>query len=300
MVRIFALASALLLLCGSGQAMAQAPGKTFRDCGDCPEMVAIPGGSFRMGDDSAQARSDERPVHAVTIRAFAAGRTEVTHAEYAAFARATGRDAPGGCTSDRDRDGRWSDTADATWIDPGFPVTDRHPVTCVTWADASAYAAWLGQRTGKHYRLLSEAEWEYADRAGTTTQFPWGDDPDAMCAFANGPDEAVVRLFPRWKGAHCDDGQPLLAPVASYKPNAFGLYDMAGNAWEWTADCYAPSYGVQPADGTAYVVDGCPRRALKGGSWVYGLADLRSAQRNGLPRPEQRGADIGFRIARDL
>ena len=299
-MRLFALLFAMLMLGAAGQAMAQAPGKQFRDCPDCPMMVVVPGGSFQMGDGGPQARADEAPVHIVTIRSFAAGKTEVTHAEYAAFAKATSRDTPGGCTSDRDRDGRWADTPDATWIDPGFPVTDKHPVTCVTWADATAYAEWLSMRTGKRYRLLSEAEWEYADRAGSGMQFWWGDDSDMMCAFANGPDQSVVRAFPRWKGANCDDGQTFLAPVGTYKPNKFGLYDMAGNAWEWTADCYARGYDSQPRDGSAYVVEGCPRRALKGGSWVYGLPDLRSAQRNGLPRPEQRGADIGFRVARDL
>ncbi len=283
-----------------GRTAAQTPGKEFRDCEQCPAMIALPGGAFKMGDDSEQARPDERPVHDVSVRAFAIGKTEVTRAEYAAFAKATARDAPGYCTTDADHDGRWENTATANWIEPGFPVTDAHPVTCVNWADATAYAAWLAATTGQPYRLVTEAEWEYAVRAGSTTQYGWGDDANAMCAHANGPDETARRQFPRWKvGAACDDGQLFAAPVASYAPNRFGVYGLAGNVWEWTQDCYAP-YDRTPRDGSAYATDDCARRALRGGSWVYGLQDLRSAQRNGLPRPEQRGGDIGFRVARTV
>jgi formylglycine-generating enzyme required for sulfatase activity len=290
--------------------MAQAPAglaaeptapNTFRDCPEvCPAMVRIPAGTFQMGSESARARADEKPVHGVTVRAFAAGAYEVTRAEFAAYVKETGKSPGGPCTTDSARTGQWANYPDADWTDPGVPTSDRHPVTCVNWADAVAYTEWLSAKTGKPYRLLSEAEWEYADRAGSTTEYPWGDDPDQMCRFANGPDLAATRTFPRWTGgANCDDGHDFAAPVGSYAPNALGLYDMAGNAWEWTADCYA-YYAVQPPDGRPTELPGCPRRALKGGSWVRGLVDLSSAQRNGLPRPEQRGGDIGFRVARDL
>jgi formylglycine-generating enzyme required for sulfatase activity len=253
-----------------------------------------------MGDASSAARSDEKPVHTVSIAGFAAGKYEVTVEEYAAFVAATGHAATPGCRTDRNLDGRWEDDAVATWRDPGFPQTDRHPVVCVSWADANAYVAWLTEKTGKAYRLLSESEWEYAVRAGSTSQFWWGDDANELCAYANGPDLAAKEKFPRWTTASCNDGQALAAPVGSYKPNAFGLYDMAGNAWEWTQDCYVSSYEAQPRDGTAYSGGRCQRRALRGGSWVYGFADLRSGQRNGLPPPEIRGGDIGFRVAQSL
>ena len=173
-------------------------------------------------------------------------------------------------------------------------------MTCVSWADAAAYADWLAATTGEPYRLVTEAEWEYAVRAGMSTEYPWGDNADGMCAYANGPDESAARAFPRWRaGAACDDGEVFAAPVGSYAPNGFGVQDLAGNVWEWTLDCYAP-YERTPRDGSAYRAEPCARRVLRGGSWVYGLQDLRSAQRNGLPRPEQRGGDIGFRVARRL
>jgi formylglycine-generating enzyme len=286
--------------------MAQAPAgptgpNTFRDCSDvCPAMVSIPGGTFQMGSQSALARADEKPAHAVTVRAFAAGAYEVTQAEFAAFVGATGYTMPAGCQTDQALSGRWRFYPDATWRDPGFPTGERLPVVCVSWGDANAYAAWLSQRTGKRYRLLSEAEWEYAGRAGSTTEYWWGDNVDELCAWANGPDQSAKAKFPRWPVAACDDGDVLAAPVGSYRPNPFGLYDMAGNAWEWTADCYEQDYDVQPRDGSAYVGGGCFRRALRGGSWVNGLQDLRSAQRNGLPPPGIRGGDIGFRVAREL
>jgi len=253
-----------------------------------------------MGDDSGSARADEKPVHSVTLHAFAAGKYEVTRGEFAAFVAATGQEPVKGCVNDRDQDGRWEYDPNATWRDTGFPQTDRHPVVCVSWADATAYALWLTQRTGKPYRLLSESEWEYAARAGTSTQFWWGDDANDLCAFANGPDQAAKAKFPHWTTATCDDGQAMDAPVGSYKANAFGLSDMAGNVWEWTQDCYEPSYDKQPRDGTAYTGGTCQRRSLRGGSWVFGLSDLRSAQRNGLPPPQIRGGDIGFRVARAL
>jgi len=297
------LALAAACLATVAQAAGPDAGTTFRDCTDCPELVVVPAGSLSMGDDSAAARSDEKPLHLVTVPGFAIGRTEVTRAQYRLFASETGRGAPGPCTSDPDRDGRWQEVPDANWENSGFPSGEDHPVTCVTWADASAYANWLAAKTDKPYRLVSEAEWEYAARAGATSEYPWGDTAEGMCAFANGPDDTVFVQFPGWsraKGAACNDGETFTAVVASYRANGFGIYDMPGNVWEWTADCYEPGYANQPRDGSAYTGGACLRRALRGGSWVYGIGDLQSTTRNGLPRPGQRGADIGFRVARGL
>ena len=276
------------------------PAGELRDCPDCPAMVRVPGGSFQMGDASATAKADEKPVHSVAVPAFAAGKFEVTYGEYAAFAAATGHEPVTGCLTDRKADRGWGFDPDASWRDPGYPLTDRQPVVCVSWADADAYAQWLAKRTGKPYRLLSEAEWEYAARAGTTTQFWWGDKADDLCAYANGGELAMQKRFPSWPAAQCDDGYADTAPVGSYRPNAFGLYDMAGNAWEWTQDCYAPSYDPQPRDGSAYTGGGCAHRVLRGGSWGWGVVDLRSSQRNGQLPPTIHGGDIGFRVGRSL
>jgi formylglycine-generating enzyme required for sulfatase activity len=299
----FYLALAAACLGSAVQAADPEPGTSFRDCADCPEMVVLPAGTFRMGDETAQAMPDEQPAHDVTLPRFAIGRTEVTRAQYRQFAAETGKGASGTCTSDPDRDGRWQESLGLNWEDSGFPSGEDHPVTCLNWADANAYVEWLAAKTGKPYRLVSEAEWEYAARAGTTTEYPWGDTPEGMCGHANGPDDTVFGQFPGWsraKGAACNDGQAFTAPAASYAANGFGVYDMPGNVWEWTADCYEADYAGQPRDGSADTGEGCTSRVLRGGSWVYGIGDLRSARRNALPRPWQRGADIGFRVARAL
>jgi formylglycine-generating enzyme required for sulfatase activity len=302
-----------LVLCSAAAAAILAPAaqaaaspeptgpNAFRDCPDvCPVMVRIPGGRFQMGSQSPYAQADENPVHAVTVPAFAAGADEVTQAEFAAFVAATAFKAPAGCLTDHAPGNLWRFYPDATWREPGLPTGDRLPVVCVNWADANAYAAWLSTKAGHRYRLLSEAEWEYAARAGTTTEFWWGDSPDAVCAYANGVDVSAKAKYPRWQAMDCDDGQVVAAPAGSFKPNAFGLYDMSGNVMEWTADCYAWDYEAQPRDGGPYEVKGCFRRVLRGGSWGTGIWDLRSAARFHIIAPTLRGGDVGFRVARDL
>ena len=294
----------LMLACGlfaGGAAAADTPASaTFADCEGCPDMVVVPGGTFTMGTDTGQAQ--ERPAHEVTVRRFAVARTEVTRAQYQLFATETGRAPLGPCLTDIDRDGRYALDYGKNWADSGFPSGDDHPVTCMNWGDANDYAAWLARKTGQPYRLLSEAEYEYALRAGTTTEYWWGDDKDALCRYANGPDAHVMSLYPSWHdGVACEDGFDLVAPVASFEPNSFGLYDLAGNVWEWTADCYVPGYTVQPRDGSAYVdVERCGRRTTRGGSLAYAIFDFRSAQRNSAIAPYVRGGDVGFRVARDL
>ena len=299
-MRLALILAALAGLVLSSPSARAAPPAPFRDCPDCPEMVRVPAGTFQMGDASPSAPSNEKPAHAVTVPAFAAGEFEVTMKEFAAFVSATGYAIPPACKTGKGLKGGWGTWPEATWRDPGYPVGDRQPVTCVAWADAQAYADWLSKRTGKPYRLLSESEWEYAARAGTTTEYWWGGKADDLCAFANGGELAMQREFPNWPAANCDDGYAFTAPVGSFHPNAFGLYDMAGNVWEWTADCYAPTYDPQPRDGGAYADGDCLHRVLRGGSWGWGVVDLRSAQRNGLLPPTIRGGDIGFRVARSL
>src|SRR5262249_6245713 len=147
-----------------------------RDCDTCPELVVIPGGSFLMGSpaDEPLRNRNEGPQTVVHVGSLAVGRTEVTRGQYAAFLRETGRVVSPGCLTDRDGDGTGADDPTASWRDPGFAQTDDHPAVCVSWREASDYAAWLGRKTGKPYRLLSEAEWEYVARGGTKTTFFWG------------------------------------------------------------------------------------------------------------------------------
>src|SRR5262249_24973891 len=154
---------------------------------------------------------------------FAVGRFEVTYAQYAAFARASGRADGGDCHVIT---ARWEKSPPATWRDPGYAPAGDHPVVCVSWDDAQAYLGWLNSRTGGGYRLPSEAEWEYAARAGTTTAFSWGADENAGCADANGADTAIHARYPRLVSSTCNDGAVGNAPVGSYRANAFGLHDM--------------------------------------------------------------------------
>jgi formylglycine-generating enzyme required for sulfatase activity len=281
-------------------------GASLRDCADCPEMVVIAPGRFTMGFEGGEAGRPEGPLRVITLRrAFALARFEVTHADYAAFVAATGHDSAPGCYGPlRSGDsGNWSWYPDAHWrsLPAGAPAPRPiDPVVCVSWRDAQAYVAWLSQRTGQRYRLPTEAEWEYAARAGSTTQFPWGDDEAGACAQANVYDESGRDPARRTPVAPCNDGQPRVAPVGALAPNAFGLHDMIGNVWEWTQDCYVAPYPRRPVDGSAVEVRGdCALRAVRGGSWRTLMFRQRSSWRG--RDPEDRKADIfGFRVAREL
>jgi formylglycine-generating enzyme required for sulfatase activity len=247
---------------------APAPGTTFRDCSECPEMVVVPAGKFMMGSDDGG--DDEKPVHEVVIaKPFAVGKFEVTFDEYDACA------ADGGCV-------KHQHPGDAGW------GRGRHPVIAVPWMWVSGYLDWLSQKTGKHYRLLTEAEWEYAARAGTTTKYAFGDTiTHDQANFSTGK-----------RGGRTVE-------VGSYPPNAWGLYDMHGNVWEWVEDCYEINYkyekapAQQSADGSAYVYAGCPTRVARGGSWDYPAEEIRSATRYAV-KPFYGLDEIGFRVARSL
>jgi formylglycine-generating enzyme required for sulfatase activity len=274
-----AVASVLLLAAGPAPARAQGCAghlamvgaerrclqakEIFRDCPECPEMVVVPAGSFRMGSEEA---SDEQPIHNVTLkRPFAAGRFEVTFAEWDRCV------ADGACTHT---------PADSDWGRGQQPVID------VSWDDiTTTFLPWLSRRTGHAYRLLSEAEWEYAARAGSSKAYAWGDD---MGAGKGNCDRC---------GSAWDNRQT--APVGSFLPNAFGLHDMHGNVWEWTQDCYAPNYADAPSDGTARVTAACEMQVVRGGGWNDRPKYLRTAIRYGDP-PRYRGVYVGFRLARDL
>ena len=276
-------------------------GATFRDCPTCPELVVIPAGEFLMGSPASEEGryENEGPQRRVAAERFALGRYEVTRGEYAAFVAATGRN------GDRCRvlndDGRWEWSDRASWRSPGFPQTDEDPVVCVSWDDARAYVRWLSGETGRRYRLPSNAEWEYAARAGTSTSWYWGEGPTGQCSNANGADAAAHQRFESWTLAvSCNDGRVFTAPVGTFAGNRFGLFDMLGNVWEWVEDCWHDSYGVAPSDGRAWTSGGdCGRRVYRGGSWGYPPRGLRAAVR-ARGDTGVRSAEIGFRVARGL
>ena len=163
--------------------------------------------------------------------------------------------------------GKWEKQADHHWRNPGFIQTDQHPVVCVSWRNAQAYVKWLSRETGKTYRLLSEAEWEYVARGGTKTSRYWGEDVVGQCRHANGLDRSAKNRYPKWKAVECDDGAVHTSAVGQYKANGFGLHDVSGNVWEWVADCWNGHYNGAPADGSAWTSGHCDRRVVRGGSW---------------------------------
>ncbi|HVZ00429.1 MAG TPA: SUMF1/EgtB/PvdO family nonheme iron enzyme [Dongiaceae bacterium] len=279
------------------------PGTVFKDCKDCPDMVVIPAGSFTMGSpDSEEGHTqDESPQHKETIpRAFAMSKFMVTYAQYKQFMNDTGRDAGASCWYYKDEEDKWLPKEGRTFSDPGFSQRDDSPAVCLNYGDAQAYAAWLSKRTGQKYRLPSEAEWEYAARAGTRTARFWGDSPDQQCTYANGADQTYHKKYPKDPGylPSCDDGYAYTSPVGSFKPNAFGLYDMLGNSWEFTQDCMLGSY-----DGTDHkgepVGGACQKHVIRGASWGRQPKFLRSATRGGMSE-EVRGVTNSIRLVREL
>ncbi len=274
------------------------PGKVFKDCADCPEMVVIPAGSFEMGSPASEAgRMDsEGPQHRVVISAFVLAKTEITRGQFEVFAKDTGYSAGGECIVFEN--GKWEKKRGKNWRDPGYTQLDNHPAVCVNWDDAKAYVSWLALKTGKPYRLPSEAEWEYAARAGATAARYWGESPDQVCGHANVADQTIKSQVPGASHS-CTDGHAYTAPVASYKANVFGLHDMIGNAWEWTDDCWNKTYSAAPSDGRAWTSGDCMRRMRRGGSWLMSPQLTRSAFRlSNLT--SGRTFDSGFRPARSL
>jgi formylglycine-generating enzyme required for sulfatase activity len=268
--------------------------KRFADCADhtlCPEMTVLPSGSYVMGSPASEpGRFEDEPQSSVAVSGFAIGTYLVTRGQWRAFATATKR------TTDSTAVCAYAMRRNATWEDVGFPQTDEHPVVCITWPEAHEYARWLSIRTGHVYRLLTQEEWEYAARGGTTTAFPWGElasheranyGKDSCCS----PD---TMGRDRWM---------FTSPVGSFAPNAFGLYDMQGNVFEWIETC-ADSLEVVPIPPG---VTGCSYRYARGG--VYGDRPtlVRSAAKNFAPPPgdkmtiaNYRSAGFGLRVAREL
>ena len=247
------------------QAIELARGSVFRDAPEAPEMVLIPAGTFMMGSPGTEGgrSTEEGPLHRVNIgKPFAMGRYAVTFHEWNACVKACGYD-------HRPQDENWGH--------------GRRPVINVSWDDVKAYLHWLSQRTGQRYRLPSEAEWEFAARAGTTTRYPWGDEPGSNQA--------------NFSSSGSDWGGKQTAPVGSFAPNAFGLYDMIGNVREWVEDNWHNSYDGAPTDGSAWLSG--KNRVVRGGGWLSDPQSVRSAYRDALAAG-LRFNDLGFRVARTL
>jgi formylglycine-generating enzyme required for sulfatase activity len=264
----------------------------FSDCTECPQMVVVPGGSFRMGSplgEPGRSNESEEFVDVKIGRPFAIGRFAVTRGEFATFVRATNHKTGGGCSSWEGSD--FTSQPDRSWRSPGFAQDDHHPVVCVNWNDAKAYARWLSKTTGKDYRLPSEAMREYATRAGTSTAFWWGAsitteraNYDGNYSYADGR-----------KG----DYRQKTVPVDSFKANGFGLFNVHGNVWEWTEDCWNVKNSDNPGNGSARTSGDCTYRVVRGGSWSSYPYYLRSGLR-GRNDASTRAINYGFRVMRSL
>ena len=282
---------------------AGAVGSVFRDCADCPEMVIVPAGRFVMGTaESDPIRDkDEGPQREVTFAsAFAVSKFEVTRGQFRQFVSETGYEALRNCTVFSGA--RTERVESKGWEDTNFPQTDAHPVSCVSWLDAKAYIAWIAAKTGKPYRLLSEAEWEYAAKAGSTTRYPFGDDANAGCAHGNVADESAREAggLATWTYVQCRDGFGIAtSPVGTFKPNAFGLYDTHGSLWEWVEDCRNDSYQNAPVDGSAWVTGDCTARVDRGGAFYSNQRTNRPSERAFFPHALN-SVNVGFRLARNL
>ncbi|MDA8587060.1 SUMF1/EgtB/PvdO family nonheme iron enzyme [Rhodobacteraceae bacterium] len=246
---------------------------------DAGRFRAIPAGQFRMGSESARAGSEEKPAINVTIKAFSMLQGEVTVSDDRWFLDRSAYTPSQGCYVWTDQSKmRWRDSAN--WSDPGFAATDDMPVACINWEHAQAYADWLSAEYGLTARLPSEAELEYAIRAGSTNDYPFNGGAEAVCEVVNAA-EASSRF--RWRNNACDDGFPTVASADGLSPNSFGLVATTGNLWEWAADCWNPSHRGAASDGSARFTGQCAHRTLRGGSWDDPLENLRSSYRVGIP-----------------
>jgi sulfatase modifying factor 1 len=287
-------------------------GATFRDCAiSCPEMIVVPPGYFTMGsagqnptgplDTVPGSHDDESPQREVLIaHKFAAARFDVTREEYARFVDDTHRPDEASCQILL-RSGLFIESTGASWRHPGYPQTMHDPVVCISWIDAHAYAAWLSRKTLKPYRVPTEAEWEYLARAGTNSAHADDGTPIGACRAFNGGDLAYHKQFPddHFADMDCSDGYFATSPVGSFPANAFGLFDMQGNVWQWTQDCYHESYDGAPSDGSAWATPDCTLRVARGGSWADDSHAIRLARREkGIAI--SRYSSNGFRVVRAL
>lgn len=275
------------------------PGATFQDCAACPEMTVVPAGRFAMGspEDEARRDADEGPVRTVVLSgSFAVSTAEITVDQFAEFADRTGHTPMDFCQVFTDEG--WVEENGRNWRDPGFEQAGDSPVVCLSKDDIDAYTAWLSDLTGRTYRLLSEAEWEYAARAGTDRAYPVTErtQVSAFCRLTN---LAGQESEFSWATNQCRDRFSHTAPTGSFRPNAFGLHDMFGNVWEWVADCWRDGYEDAPEDGSAVSEDFCEWHVARGGAYTSEFWHLRAAARRKLD-PYIQSYDIGFRVAAEI
>ena len=272
--------------------MTAGPGASLSDTGGwCPETVLLPPGTFLMGSpaDEHGRLAVEGPQRVVTIeKVFAVGKFAVTVDQFAAFIAESGHPVGTAC---KQWDGKDWEERPGSFRSAGFAQAGNHPAVCVTWEDAQAYVSWLSAKSGQHFRLLTEAEWEFAARAGTVTPFWWGasitpDQANYNASATYGPDGISGAWLQR------------TMPVDSFKPNPWGLYQVHGNVWEWVEDCWSRDYHGASNDGSArQSATSCKQRVLRGGSWLNGPLGLRSARRHAA-HPQFRRSDVGFRVAK--
>ena len=291
------------------QAGAQDVGEAFQDCDHCPEMMVVPSGTAVLGSEpwAPNRKQNEGFIREVSIGyKLAVSKNETTRAQYRTFIEATGYQS----THKEPRVGCNTWTYDRVigyvlehdWDKPGHDQREDHPAICLSFEDAAAYVAWLAELTGKPYRLLSSTEFEYATRAGTRGPWFWGPANSDACEYANVADDTFRRLYDYAPVFACDDGYERTAPVGSFEPNPWGLYDMLGNAWEWTQDCTHDDMSGVPTDGRAWLEedDGrCEFRLPRGGAWVSGTDWTRAAAQSN-DHYYYHSQLIGFRVALTL
>jgi len=279
------------------------PGDPWTDPVTGMEFVWAPGGKYQMGcPDSEEGRyPGEGPVHEVQLDGFWLGRHEVTRGQFRKFVEATGykTEAEKEGWSYGYKDGKWGKQQGLNWRQPGFSQDDRHPVVCVSLNDAQAMAAWMSLKGQGKFQLPTEAQWEYACRAGTTTARYWGDNPDEACKYGNVADETTKREFPALTVHNCHDGYVFTAPVGGFRANRWGLYDLSGNAWEWCEDVYdADAYSKHQRYNPVYMsTSGGAHGVIRGGGWNSYPTRVRCGHRNHVA-PADRHSFLGFRLSR--
>lgn len=259
------------------------------------DLVFIKGGCFEMGDIFGDGEVDETPVHEVCVDDFYAGKYEVTVGEFKKFVEDTGykteAERGNGCANWEGE--KWSYRRDISWRNPNFLQTDRDPVVCISWNDVMEYIKWRSKVENKNYRLLTEAEWEYAAKSGKSHKYSWGSSEPS----GNIADLTAKRKFPNWiiwEGY--DDGYVFTSPVGSFRPNEFGLFDMTGNVWEWVSDLYDKTYYSKSPKQNPKGPENGTHRIARGGSWINFPWFLRITYRD-VNEPDDRCSVLGFRIA---
>jgi len=291
----------LISLIASSTCFAVHAGKSIKPIE--PIMVTIPAGQFEMGSTD---RESTQPIHTVNLKQFSLGKYEVTVKEFGQFIKATGYAAPTECR--HELDGWFKLASKGNWQTNALNTSEFQPVVCINWKAAKAYVDWLAEETGRPYRLPTEAEWEYAARAGTKTKYFFGDDEDKTlaCKYENTADiygESILQRdkntsYVNWSSGinNCSDGSAYASIVGMYKPNPFGLHDMLSNVLEFMEDCYSENYQNAAADGSAHQSENCERRSTRGASWHWNHWPLTNRGR--IPVDFAGGVD-GFRIALD-